>query len=144
MLAKTKNRPGLQPGRKLNRKGLTVRCGKLLPAVLTVLVWSLPAGTVVADSGTGRALESETSWTVRSETTLRTTLEAWSLREGWDLVWDAKNDYRLRASADLGPDFLIAIRALADAVNMSSPDLTVTLYFGNRVIHVRDSLQPNN
>lgn len=104
----------------------------------------LPIGPALADSGTSRAVAAPSSWTVRTDSTLRATLEAWAAREGWDLVWDAKNDYRLRASADLGPDFLIAVRALADAVNMSSPDLTVTLYFGNRVIHVRDSLHPNN
>jgi len=102
------------------------------------------AGPAPADSGGSRDVRSPATWTIRAESTLRATLEAWSAREGWDLVWDAKNDYRLRASADLGPDFMRAIRVLADSVNMSSPDLTVTLYLGNRVIHVRDSLQPHN
>jgi hypothetical protein len=109
-----------------------------------MIMTSFQAGPALSDSGTDRTLASPTSWTVRTESTLRGTLEAWSAREGWDLVWDAKNDYRMRASADLGSDFLKAIRVLADSVNMSSPDLTVTLYLGNRVIHVRDSLQPHN
>jgi len=87
---------------------------------------------------------SDNSWSVRSEDTLQSTLRGWTAREGWSLVWDARNDYRIRASADLGGDFLSAVRALSDAVNMTSPDLTVTLYLGNRVIHVRDSNLMNN
>ena len=98
----------------------------------------------LADSGSGRALDADQSWFIRAETTLQTTLANWAAREGWDLVWDAKNDYRIRASADLGADFLSAVRALSDAVNMTSPDLTVTLYLGNRVIHVRDTTLTHN
>jgi hypothetical protein len=112
----------------------------LLPAAIAVTL----AGPALSDSGTDRPIVADTSWSVRADSTLRGTLEAWSAREGWDLVWDARHDYRLRAAADLGPDFLSAIRALADAVNMSSPDLTVTLYLGNRVIHVRDTLLTHN
>ena len=98
----------------------------------------------LADNGSGRQLAPDTSWSVRSETTLRDTLENWSAREGWELIWDARNDYRIRASADLGQDFLSAVRALADAVHMTSPDLTVTIYLGNRVIHVRDTILTHN
>lgn len=121
-----------------------MRREKPILAVLALIVIGSQAGIALSDSGTGRDISSPTSWTVRSESTLKGTLEAWSAREGWELVWDAKNDYRLRASADLGPNFMRAIRLLADSVNMSSPDVTVTLYLGNRVIHVRDSLQPHN
>ena len=117
----------------------------------SILAAALTAGAVLilplaghADTGSGREIASDQSWVVRADTTLQTTLMNWAAREGWDLVWDAKNDYRIRASADLGADFLSAVRALSDAVNMTSPDLTVTLYLGNRVIHVRDTILTHN
>jgi hypothetical protein len=104
----------------------------------------LSATSSMADSGSDRRIIPDSSWSVRADTTLQSTLRSWTAREGWDLIWDAKNDYRIRASAQLGGDFLSAVRALADAVNMTSPDLTVTLYLGNRVIHVRDTNLTNN
>lgn len=104
----------------------------------------MQAQAALADTSSGRDLDSDRSWSVRAESTLQVTLENWAAREGWDLIWDAKNDYRIRASADLGSDFLAAVRALADAVHMTSPDLTVTLYLGNRVIHVRDTILTHN
>jgi hypothetical protein len=107
-----------------------------------MLLFSTGAG--VADIGSGRALPEITRWAVTPNVTLRTTLEDWSARDGWRLIWDAKNDYRIRAAADLGPDFVTAVRALSDAVNMTNPDLTVTLYLGNRVIHVQDTVLTEN
>ncbi|PTX52372.1 toxin co-regulated pilus biosynthesis protein Q [Gemmobacter caeni] len=104
-------------------------------------------GPALADgpSGTRSGIaQSPGAWSVAAGSTLQSTLSAWAAREGWVLVWDAPRDYRIRASARLGPDFQSAVRALADAVNMTSPDLTVTLYLGNRVIHVRDSTPINN
>lgn len=116
----------------------------ILHAALLAGTFLLPAQASLADDGSGRSVEPDLSWSVRAESTLHTTLENWAAREGWDLIWDAKNDYRIRASADLGSDFLAAVRALSDAVHMTSPDLTVTLYLGNRVIHVRDTILPHN
>ncbi|WP_145693550.1 toxin co-regulated pilus biosynthesis Q family protein [Gemmobacter caeni] len=122
----------------LNRLRMAMAC-----AVLSLGV----TGPALADgpSGTRSGIaQSPGAWSVAAGSTLQSTLSAWAAREGWVLVWDAPRDYRIRASARLGPDFQSAVRALADAVNMTSPDLTVTLYLGNRVIHVRDSTPINN
>jgi len=115
-----------------------------IAALFSAGIMILSAVPSAADSASDRMIGSDNSWSVRSEDTLQSTLRGWTAREGWSLVWDARNDYRIRASADLGGDFLSAVRALSDAVNMTSPDLTVTLYLGNRVIHVRDSNLMNN
>lgn len=115
-----------------------------LSALLTAGSLLLQATPAFADDGSARKIVSDQSWTVQADTTLQSTFRAWTAREGWDLVWDAQNDYRIRASAHLGSDFIPAVRALADAVNMTSPDLTVTLYLGNRVIHDRDTNLTNN
>jgi len=121
-----------------------VKRQNLCHAALIAGALMLQAGSALSDSGSARAISGDQSWTVRAESTLQSTLQNWAAREGWELVWDAKNDYRIRAAADLGSDFLSAVRALSDAVNMTSPDLTVTLYMGNRVIHVRDTTLNNN
>ncbi len=102
------------------------------------------AGGAMADAPSGRNLQVSAGWVVAAGATLEGTLRDWTGREGWTLVWESQRDYRFRASASLGPDFLSAVRDLADAISQTSPDLTVTLYLGNRVVHVRDTgLTPN-
>ena len=127
------------------RKTALSGTGTALTCATLLLGGAMPA---FADGPSDRPPVSVTQpapgWSVVSGSTLQSTLSAWAAREGWVLVWDAPRDYRIRASARLGPDFQSAVRALADAVNMTSPDLTVTLYLGNRVIHVRDATPINN
>lgn len=76
------------------------------------------------------------AWHVRAGSSLHDVLQGWSQRQGWEFVWDAPGDYRLRASAVLHGDFENAVTTLADAVSQTNPDLNVTLYQGNRVLHV--------
>jgi len=110
------------------------------------LVIIAPSAMADGTSGEGKPGHATLAgpWSVKAGSTLQTTLHAWAVREGWELVWDAPQDYRIRASARLGPDFQSAVKALADAVNQTSPDLTVTLYLGNQVIHVLDANPINN
>lgn len=104
----------------------------------------LSTGFAMADAPSGRNHGESAGWVVVTGATLEGTLRDWTAREGWALVWESQRDYRFRASASLGPDFLSAVRDLADAISQTSPDLTVTLYLGNRVVHVRDTgLTPN-
>lgn len=117
---------------------------KVVASLVCGAVLSVSPGASFADSGSGRVLSSVAGWGVSANVTLRTTLEGWAAREGWRLIWDARNDYRIRAAADLGPDFVTAVRSLSDAVNMTNPDLTVTLYLGNRVLHVQDTVLTEN
>jgi hypothetical protein len=116
-----------------------------------MLVAGIGMGVVtpgLADAPSGQQRHAETGivsgWAVIPGSTLQSTLTTWASREGWVVVWDAPRDYRIRAAARLGPDFQSAVKALADAVNMTNPDLTITLYLGNRVIHVRDSTPISN
>lgn len=104
--------------------------------LLSCLTW---AGAAMADAPSGRDLGGSGGWVVLAGDTLEGTLRDWTAREGWTLVWESRKDYRFRASASLGPDFPSAVRDLADSVSQTSPDLTVTLYLGNRVVHVRDA-----
>lgn len=75
-------------------------------------------------------------WAVLSGGSLKATLEGWARIAGWTVVWDNPLDYRLRASAIFEGVFEQAIADLVDAIHQERPELTVTLYRGNQVLHV--------
>lgn len=77
-------------------------------------------------------------WVVMPNTTLKSTLESWSQEEGWQVIWDNPVDYRIRASVVLYGGFEEAVGRLVDAVHQTNPSLSVTLYRGNKVIHVEE------
>jgi len=80
------------------------------------------------------------AWAVLSGGDLRGTLEAWAEAASWTVVWDSPLNYRLRASARYDGQFEQAVGGLIDAIHLSNPELRVTLYRGNRVLHVENAL----
>jgi Toxin co-regulated pilus biosynthesis protein Q. len=100
--------------------------------VAAALVLAGPAPLALAQSGE----KGRSAWAVMSGAELRTTLEGWARVAGWTLVWDSEVDYRLRASARFDGDFENAVAKFVDAIHNTAPELRVTLYRGNRVIHV--------
>jgi hypothetical protein len=78
------------------------------------------------------------AWAVLAGSTLKSTLEGWGSisNTGWSVIWDNPTDYRIRASATFYGSFEDAVGRLVDAVHQSNPELSVTLYRGNKVIHV--------
>jgi len=83
-------------------------------------------------------------WGVMSGSSLKGTIEGWARVSGWTIIWDNPVDYRIRASATFQGGFEEAVARLVDAIHQGSPELTVTLYRGNRVIHVEDSARIRN
>ena len=79
-------------------------------------------------------------WAAMSGSDLKSTLDGWSRAVGWTLVWDSPVNYRLRASAQFGGDFETAVASLVNTIHRSSPEVLVTLYRGNRVVHVQTTL----
>ncbi len=112
-------------------------------AVLAMAAAILPA-PARADGpglpGTGFAASGERSWGALAGGTLRGTLDGWSGAAGWTLIWDTEYDYALRASAQFRGSFEAAVIELVDSVHRSNPELAVTLYRGNRVVHVTTTL----
>jgi hypothetical protein len=78
------------------------------------------------------------AWAVLAGSTLKSTLEGWAriTEPQWEVIWDNPTDYRIRASATFYGTFEDAVGRLVDAVHQSNPELSVTLYRGNKVIHV--------
>lgn len=83
-------------------------------------------------------------WAVMSGGSLKSTVEGWARVSGWTVVWDNPVDYRIRASAIFQGTFEEAVALLVDAIHQASPELTVTLYRGNRVLHVEDAARLRN
>lgn len=111
-----------------------------LPGALLVsavfATWSAAkAAPAALDAVSETAVEHEI-WAVLSGGSLKATLEGWARIAGWTVVWDNPLDYRLRASAIFEGVFEQAIADLVDAIHQERPELTVTLYRGNQVLHV--------
>lgn len=79
-------------------------------------------------------------WAAMSGGDLKGTLDGWSRAAGWTLVWDSPVNYRLRASAQFAGDFETAVASLVDTIHRSNPEVLVTMYRGNRVVHVETTL----
>lgn len=97
-----------------------------------------PGGVALSETlpqGEQRAVAEET-WAVLSQGGLRESLEGWARTAGWTVVWDSPIDYRIRVSAAFHGPFEEAVADLVDAVQQASPRLSVTLYRGDRVLHV--------
>jgi hypothetical protein len=86
------------------------------------------------------AVRTARGWAAMSGGDLKGTLDGWARAAGWTLVWDSPVNYRLRASAQFGGDFETAVAGLVDTIHRSNPEVMVTMYRGNRVVHVETTL----
>lgn len=89
---------------------------------------------------TENASSASRGWAAMSGTTLKDTLEAWAMADGWTVVWDTETNYGLRASSTFNGTFVDAVKEIVDSIHVSNPELTVTVYTGNRVVHVQTLL----
>jgi len=106
----------------------------------TVSCAGFTASPVMAGDGNManvQGLETD-AWAALAGSTLKSTLEGWAriAEPEWSVIWDNPTDYRIRASATFYGSFEDTVGRLVDAVHQSNPELSVTLYRGNRVIHV--------
>jgi len=124
------------------RKALLVLGATSLLAIL------LAAGQVKAEAVAPQQDEPPIAqhelWAVLSGGSLKGTIEGWARVSGWTVVWDNPVDYRIRASATFQGAFEQAVAGLVDAIHQANPELTVTLYRGNRVLHVEDAARLRN
>jgi hypothetical protein len=124
-----------------------IRSGALVGAALlpVMLLFGAPSVAETAPSETGRVtIPVSEVWAVLSGGSLKGTIEGWARISGWTVVWDNPVDYRIRASATFHGGFEEAVARLVDAIHQGSPELTVTLYRGNRVLHVEDAARLRN
>lgn len=83
-------------------------------------------------------------WAVMAGATLKSSLEGWARSAGWTVVWDSDDDYRVKASASFYGPFEQVSERLVAAIHQHHPEISVTLYKGNNVVHVEtDSITTN-
>lgn len=126
----------------------------LRAASVTCWAFGLVAGTIclqvpsaladaVGPAGEGASappVRTARGWAAMSGSDLKGTLDGWARAAGWTLVWDSPVNYRLRASAQFAGDFETAVSSLVDTIHRSNPEVLVTMYRGNRVVHVETTL----
>lgn len=120
----------------------TLARSALVPALLLIAAPAHPE-TAASTSAESPVVHREV-WAVLSGGSLKATIEGWARISGWTVVWDNPVDYRIRASTTFHGDFEEAVARLVDAIHQGSPELTVTLYRGNRVLHVEDAARIRN
>jgi hypothetical protein len=141
------------PGVRLDEPGVTMSAAKYhkiktlgLVALVSMTSQMAPAPASADTGGVVAApvVRVDGGWAVMADSSLKATLEGWSKAAGWTLIWDNAFDYRLRASASFGGGYEEAVGRLIDSIYQSNPEITVTLYRGNRVLHVQEQSLTSN
>lgn len=116
-------------------------------AALIMMGLNVSPQVAMADSGgvvSGPVIKKNGAWAVIKGAYLKATLEGWSREAGWDLIWDSSSDYQLGASAAFHEDFEGAVTHLIDSIYINNPEITATLYRGNKVLHIEERSLTSN
>lgn len=116
-------------------------------AALVMLGFGVAPQTALADTGgtvSGPVIKKNGAWAVIKGAYLKATLEGWCREAGWDLIWDSSSDYQLGASAAFHEDFEGAVTHLIDSIYINNPEITATLYRGNKVLHIEERSLTSN
>jgi hypothetical protein len=76
-------------------------------------------------------------WVAKEGLTMREVLQQWCDIEGWELVWDTKREYPLKASAIFRGRFKDVSAALIRTFAHAAPQPLAKYYLGNRVLMVK-------
>jgi hypothetical protein len=82
-------------------------------------------------------------WIAKEGLTLREVLQQWSDIEGWELAWNTKREYPLRASAIFRGRYKDVSAALIRTFSRATPTPHAKYYLGNRVLVVK-TLEEND
>ena len=118
-------------------------CGALA-VMLGVGAAPQPAAADVGGTVSGQVVRQNGSWAVIKGAYLKATMEGWCREAGWDLIWDSSSDYQLGASAAFHEGFEGAVTHLIDSIYIDNPEITATLYRGNKVLHIEERSLTSN
>lgn len=99
---------------------------------------------VVMEDETNQIIQdSVRDWIAKEGQTLREVLEQWSDIEGWELVWNTKREYPLKASAIFRGRFKDVSAAIIRTFSRATPQPLAKYYLGNRVLVIK-TLEEND
>ncbi len=87
--------------------------------------------------------DSVRDWIAKEGLTLREVLQQWADIEGWELVWNTKREYPLKASAIFRGRFKDVSAAIIRNFSRAVPQPLAKFYLGNRVLVVK-TLEEND
>lgn len=126
-------------GLQLQLSGLQLELTNTRSSGLVAPVTVGGASVLPSTSGMASATPPQ-SWQITpADGTLRTALQAWAERAGWQLHWEAGVDVPVTVSATFTGDFREAVKGLFSALSASEVALNALLYTGNNVLRVTES-----
>lgn len=87
--------------------------------------------------------DSVRDWIAKEGMTLREVLQQWCDMEGWELVWNTKREYPLKASAIFRGRFKDVSAAIIRNFSRATPQPLAKFFFGNRVLVIK-TLEEND
>lgn len=87
--------------------------------------------------------DSVRDWVAKEGQTLREVLTQWAEIEGWELVWNTKREYPLKASAIFRGRFKDVSAAIIRTFSRATPQPLAKYYLGNRVLVIK-TLEEND
>ncbi len=87
--------------------------------------------------------DSVRDWIAKEGQTLREVLQQWADIEGWELVWNTKREYPLKASAIFRGRFKDVSAAIIRSFSRATPQPLAKYYLGNRVLLIK-TLEEND
>ena len=89
------------------------------------------------------AQDSVRDWIAKEGMTLREVLQQWADIEGWELVWNTKREYPLKASAIFRGRFKDVSAAIIRNFARATPQPLAKFFLGNRVLVIK-TLEEND
>ncbi|MGK0703249.1 toxin co-regulated pilus biosynthesis Q family protein [Yokenella regensburgei] len=75
-------------------------------------------------------------WDIKKGMTLNQILYLWTKKAGWNLAWEANQDYMITSDAVIHGDFNDAIKNLFKYTGQMNPPIFISLYDKNKVLRV--------
>ena len=82
-------------------------------------------------------LDSVRDWVAKEGMTLREILEKWSEVEGWEVAWNTKREYPLKASVIFRGRYKDVAAALIRTFSRATPQPHAKFFFGNKVLVIK-------
>ena len=114
-----------------------------MPPGYPLIEYSETKEVVIEDEKNQILQDSVRDWVAKEGQTLREVLQQWSDIEGWELVWNTKREYPLKASAIFRGRFKDVSAAIIRTFSRATPQPLAKYYLGNRVLVVK-TLEEND